>query len=95
MTDSTQSYTEPKNKGSREEEPQPIWKWKWMNIEQRSSKANDEHLTQQNETGYEEETTTITKLRPHLGSGKATGVEQIPELEQNEEGEKDAQLVVR
>lgn len=30
-----------------------------------------------------------------MGRGEATGVEQIPELEQNEEGEKDAQLIVR
>mgnify|MGYP006971298731 CR=1 FL=1 len=95
MTDSAQCDTYPENEGSGDEEQQPIGKRERHYIEHRSTQIDDEHLPQQNETDYQEETTTTMEARPHLGRGEAAGVEQIPELEQNEEGEKDAQLIVR
>lgn len=95
MTDYAQSDTHPEDDRSGGEEQQPIRKRERHYIKQRSAKAHDERLPQQNETGYQEETMTTMETRPHLGRGEAAGVEQIPELEQNEEGEKDAQLIVR
>ena len=95
MTDYAQSDTHPEDDRSGGEEQQPIRKRERHYIEHWSTKIDDERLPQQNETDYQEETTTTMEARPHLGSGEAAGVEQIPELEQNEEGEKDAQLIVR
>ena len=95
MTDCAQCDTYPENDRSGCEEQQPIRKRERHYIEHRSTQIDDECLPQQNETGYQEEATTTTEARPHLGRGEAAGVEQIPELEQNEEGEKDAQLIVR
>lgn len=95
MTDSAQCDTYPEDDRSGGKEQQPIRKRERHYIEHRSTQIDDERLPQQNETDYQEETAATTEARPHLGSGEAAGVEQIPELEQNEEGEKDAQLIVR
>ena len=65
------------------------------NIEHLTAKRNDEHLTYYNDCSYHAKATAIFQIESRSSTLKGTGIEHIPELQHNEDGEKEAQLITR
>lgn len=88
MVEKADQFANPEDERSRAYNYHPISEPKRDDIEELTAKSHNQNLSDKDNGGDQDESTTILEVEGRASGGKSAGVEHIPELQEDEDGEK-------